>query len=110
LFDELFRTIQSNAAAAVTGMNTESENFMQKLVLQQLADLAGVQLDVADLQLARRYFLNPKRKELYSTVMTTRLRNNWQDKFNPTAIYCVAFGIQAPMGVDACSSFDLIRR
>ena len=50
-------------ATALTGTNPQSENFMQKSVLQPLADLAGVQLDDAELELARHYFVN--RKEQY---------------------------------------------
>jgi hypothetical protein len=49
-----FGAIQSNVAAEVTGTYPQSENFMQKSVLQPLADLAGEQLDDDDLELARR--------------------------------------------------------
>jgi hypothetical protein len=51
-----FGTLQCDIAAAVEATYPSSKNFMDKAILQPLADLTGVVLDSNELQLAKRFY------------------------------------------------------
>lgn len=61
--EKRFGTLQSDIAAAVAATNPMSDTFMDKTIMQPLANLASLKFDDAELDLAKRFF--GTRKALY---------------------------------------------
>lgn len=61
--DKRFGALQSNISLAIGATNPLSDSFMDKTLLQPLADLAGLKLDDAEVELARRFF--GQRKDVF---------------------------------------------
>ena len=61
--DKRFGALQSNISLAIGATNPLSDSFMDKTLLQPLADLAGLKLDDTEVELARRYF--GQRRDVY---------------------------------------------
>ena len=69
--DKRFGTIQSDIATAVLATSVDSPTFMDMASLQPLADLASITLDEVQLQLARKFFVEIKKKYGDAKLMST---------------------------------------